>query len=386
MAQHDQVLADQAGAGFRADLNNALAALFSNSSGTTAPTVTVAYQLWADTTAGQLKLRNAANSGWITIGPLGTAALGMLVAANNLSDVANAATARGNLGLAIGTDVQAFMASASQAEMEAGTEVALRAMSPLRVKQAIAALASGSAQIQPISASVAANALTISAGALSLSFRSTTLGSGTVTTVSGTPSNLVISSGSTLGTVSGQQSRIAVLAINNAGTIELAAVNLSGGNNLDETGVISTTAEGGAGAADSASTIYSTTARTNVAYRVIGYVESTQTTAGIWATAPSTIQVAGGSAMQGLMTLGHGQTWQDVSASRAASTTYYNTTGKPIVVNSSNTLGNNATYLTINGVSNVCYGVGFVIGIVPPGQSYSITYSAGAKSAWYELR
>lgn len=100
MAQHDQVLADQAGAGFRADLNNALAALFSNSSGTTEPTVTVAYQLWADTTAGQLKIRNAANSGWITIGPLGTAALGMLLASNNLSDLASAATARTNLGAA----------------------------------------------------------------------------------------------------------------------------------------------------------------------------------------------------------------------------------------------------------------------------------------------
>lgn len=151
-----------------------------------------------------------------------------------------------------------------------------------------------SVQLQPISASVSANALTISASALSLDFRSTTLGSGAVTTVSGTPSNLVISSGSTLGTVNAQQSRIAVLAINNAGTIELAAVNVAGGNDLSETGVISTTAEGGAGAADSASTIYSTTARTNVAYRVIGYVESTQATAGTWATSPSTIQGAGG--------------------------------------------------------------------------------------------
>lgn len=115
--------------------------------------------------------------------------------------------------------------------------------------------------------------------------------------LSGSPSNLVISSGSTLGTFSGIQSRIAVLAINNAGSIELAAVNVAGGQYLTETGLISTTAEGGAGAADSATVVYSTTARSNVAYRVLGYVESTQATAGTWASAPSTIQGAGGFAM-----------------------------------------------------------------------------------------
>lgn len=158
-------------------------------------------------------------------------------------------------------------------------------------------------KIQSISASVGSNALTISASQLSLDFRSATLTSGTITTVTGTPANLVISSGSTLGTVSARQSRITVLAINNAGTIELAAVNLCGVD-LSETGLISTTAEGGAGAADSGIIAYSTTARSNVAYRVLGFIESTQATAGTWATAPSTIQGAGGESLiqsQGLV-------------------------------------------------------------------------------------
>jgi len=247
------------------------------------------------------------------------------------------------------------------------------------------------AQIQPISASVAANALTISASALTLNFRSTTLGSGTVTTVSGTPANLVISSGSTLGTVNAIASRIVVIALNNAGTIELAAVNISGGTQLDETNLITTTAEGGAGAADSATVVYSTTARTSLAYRVIGFIDSTQATAGTWATAPSTIQGVGGQALSAMSSIGYGQTWQ--LPSRALSTTYYNTTGKPIQV-SVQTQANstNTSTVVVNGVTIFSYvsnptggdvpGVQF---IVPPGASYSHT-STSSLGVWAELR
>jgi len=47
-------------------------------------------------------------------------------------------------------------------------------------------------------------------------------------------------------------------------------------------------------AATSNSVFYSTTARTNVAYRVVGFINITEATAGTWATAPSTVQGAGG--------------------------------------------------------------------------------------------
>jgi len=70
------VLDNAAGATFRADINNALLALISNSSGASAPGTTYAYQFWADTTTGLLKLRNAANSAWITVGTLASANLG----------------------------------------------------------------------------------------------------------------------------------------------------------------------------------------------------------------------------------------------------------------------------------------------------------------------
>jgi hypothetical protein len=67
MATHDYVLANASGAAFRADLNNALAAIVSNNSNATEPATTYAYMWWMDTNNGQLKQRNAANDGWITI-------------------------------------------------------------------------------------------------------------------------------------------------------------------------------------------------------------------------------------------------------------------------------------------------------------------------------
>jgi len=67
MAQHDYVIANGSGSAVRSDLNNALSAIVSLNSGTSEPTDTFAYMLWADTTAGVLKIRNAANNAWITL-------------------------------------------------------------------------------------------------------------------------------------------------------------------------------------------------------------------------------------------------------------------------------------------------------------------------------
>jgi hypothetical protein len=72
MATHDQNIANQSASAVRADINSALAAIFTNSSSASpGPTTTVAYQWWVDTTNNQLKQRNAANSGWITWGTIG---------------------------------------------------------------------------------------------------------------------------------------------------------------------------------------------------------------------------------------------------------------------------------------------------------------------------
>lgn len=239
-------------------------------------------------------------------------------------------------------------------------------------------------QINAFAATAAANALTVSETQLSLAFRSTTLGSGTVTYVTGTPANLVVPSTATLGTVSAVQSRIVVLALNNAGTIELAVVNIAGGNDLTETGLISTTAI--SAGSTSASVVYSTTARTSVAYRVIGYIESTQATAGTWATAPSTIQGVGGQALAAMSSLGYGQTYQSVT--RTAGTTYYNTTGKPIVISGSMNLSSSNAFtiggVTVNNISSDGATGKQLTYVIPPGMSYS--YTGSSFLATFELR
>ena len=67
MATHDYDIANQSGAAFRTDLNNALAAIQSNNSNSSSPSNTVAYQWWADTTNNVLKIRNSSNNDWVEL-------------------------------------------------------------------------------------------------------------------------------------------------------------------------------------------------------------------------------------------------------------------------------------------------------------------------------
>ena len=67
MAQHDYVIANGTGAAVRSDLNAGFAAIVSQNSGATAPSTTYAYQSWADTSAGVMKMRNGANNAWISL-------------------------------------------------------------------------------------------------------------------------------------------------------------------------------------------------------------------------------------------------------------------------------------------------------------------------------
>lgn len=74
MAQADQQIDNASFPAVRTDITDNLAALFSQSSGPSAPAVTVAYQPWIDTSSSPAvwKVRNGTNTGWITVGTIDT--------------------------------------------------------------------------------------------------------------------------------------------------------------------------------------------------------------------------------------------------------------------------------------------------------------------------
>jgi len=164
-----------------------------------------------------------------------------------------------------------------------------------------------------LSASVGSNLLTINltdnAGStpssnspVYLNYRSATLATGSTTLVAqtGALSISTNATGATLGTANGVPFRIWVVAFNNSGTNVLALYQtVTGGSTptaiapLQEYGVASTT--GISGSATSAGVFYTPngTSLTSMPYRILGYVEysSGLTTAGTYASAPTTVQV-----------------------------------------------------------------------------------------------
>ena len=158
-----------------------------------------------------------------------------------------------------------------------------------------------------ITATVGSNALTIAlqtmAGSdpsatdvISVPFRAGTATNSSINVRSVTTAlSMTISAGSTLGFSASQISRIYVVALDNAGTVELGVYHPLSGTTLiplNESQFYSTTAEGGAGGADSAQVIYSTTARSTVPITVLGFVDiQTGGTAGNWSNSPIHIQL-----------------------------------------------------------------------------------------------
>lgn len=156
-----------------------------------------------------------------------------------------------------------------------------------------------------LAASAAASALTITlndgSGATpsasspcTINFRNVTAATGSLTQVVVTASTtLVISSGSTLGASSVSAFRLWVVGFNDGGTFRLGVMNAAEILTtaklfpLNEWQPNSSTAEGGAGAADSAGVIYTGTAVSSKSMMILGFIEwgaSGLSVAGTWNT------------------------------------------------------------------------------------------------------
>ena len=160
MSQNDFNIANQGFPQFRADLNSALQALASNSSGAAAPGTTYAYQLWYDTSTNLLKMRNADNDNWITLAAFDQAADEWQIRSAVIQAVDGAGvvikTDEGTTRLTVADDGTVTLANnlvvtgdisaatingitqaiATQAEAEAGTDNT-KLMTPLRTEQSI---------------------------------------------------------------------------------------------------------------------------------------------------------------------------------------------------------------------------------------------------------
>jgi hypothetical protein len=93
MSQNDFTIDNQTFPATRSDINSALQALASLSSGASAPSTTFAYQLWVDTTADPniLNIRNSANNAWIKIGEVNQGSAAFILTAYAILQAGSAA-------------------------------------------------------------------------------------------------------------------------------------------------------------------------------------------------------------------------------------------------------------------------------------------------------
>jgi hypothetical protein len=138
------------------------------------------------------------------------------------------------------------------------------------------------AQLQPITVAPSLGGLVVTLNPTTLDFRTTSLSSAPVSTINTTSATITIPSGSTLGTVSGATSKIAIVAVNVSGTVKLAAINYIG-SNFDETTSLYNTTTIISGTATSQNVFYSdtTTISSGNFFRLVGII-TVVNTAGSW--------------------------------------------------------------------------------------------------------
>ena len=117
MATHDYDIANGTGQAVRNDINAVLDAIVSNNSSSTEPSTTFAFMWWIDTNNTLLKIRNAANNAWITVGDYSATnfALATLASPSFTGTVTSAGninmTGTGAIDVAAGTTAQRPTAS-----------------------------------------------------------------------------------------------------------------------------------------------------------------------------------------------------------------------------------------------------------------------------------
>jgi len=229
-----------------------------------------------------------------------------LPSAINTPNVTLATNSSGN-GLAIGPSIASISSAQSYASAAAASAAAAAGAAAVAVADVAIYLL-----LQPylilnvgFQATVSANTLLISfyqadgasrpvglgSGSGSISFRDPTNATHAAYTARQTPNTtpyglLTVPNGATLGHANGVAHDIFVYAIDNSGTVEIAvcSTKIFEDGSLQNTTAITT-------AADLDNVLYSGTARTAVAIRLIGKIRSTQATAGVWATSPSETKV-----------------------------------------------------------------------------------------------
>lgn len=128
MATHDYVIDNATAPAVRADINNALQAIVSNNSGTSAPSTTYANMFWYETDTDWLYMRNEGDTAWIK-----------LLRLNNSSNVVGY-VADSKVVTTGGTDV-GTLGVLSLSNWTGGTVTTETLVSPANVKAAVDAYA-----------------------------------------------------------------------------------------------------------------------------------------------------------------------------------------------------------------------------------------------------
>ena len=135
MSQNTLVIADGTGAQVLERMNNANNTLVTLNSGSAAPATTYAYMLWADTTNNQLKMRNAANTGWNVVGSFDATSFNGTVADGSITEakIATGAVTVNKIGALAVTDAKLASNSVTTAKILDANVTPAKLSQPLTV-------------------------------------------------------------------------------------------------------------------------------------------------------------------------------------------------------------------------------------------------------------